>query len=404
MPLSKQSAFVQTAGFPLPEKALPSTGTATLAVLFVDYRDAVAGHSTHEEADPALRIMEEYLEASSYQQLDIDFRPLHRWLRASHDHAHYGALSALDLRGEDDTPVGADIVAEAVALADDEVDFTGVDVVMVVGPSSHLGGGAGGDLSSVSTDEGPHGQRLLVNNFAEYPRGGVGNWGRTALHEFLHLLGLPDLYPYDASRAGESLAASGENRVLIAFGALGLRAYVPVEDDQAIPQFVLASEMLAWSRWQLGWLDAEQTRCATEDEATVTLSPVADPGSATAMAAVPLSETEILVVESRRSIGYDSDMTLMAESDWRGVGYVPGPALLAEGVLVYTVDAAVESGSLPVRLAYDSDNAYIGSYPLLSDSPVLGVGQSVTVRGYTITVVSDDGATHTVTIAKADDA
>ena len=35
--------------------------------------------------------------------------------------------------------------------------------------------------------------------------------------------------------------------------------------------------------------------------------------------------------------------------------------------------------------------------------PVLDVGESVMVRGYTITVIADDGDTHTVTISKTDD-
>ena len=37
------------------------------------------------------------------------------------------------------------------------------------------------------------------------------------------------------------------------------------------------------------------------------------------------------------------------------------------------------------------------------ESPILTVGESVTVRGYTITVIADDGDTHTVIISKTDD-
>ena len=38
------------------------------------------------------------------------------------------------------------------------------------------------------------------------------------------------------------------------------------------------------------------------------------------------------------------------------------------------------------------------------DYPILTVGDRVTVRGHTITVVADDGNTHTVTIAKVSEA
>ena len=59
-----------------------------------------------------------------------------------------------------------------------------------------------------------------------------------------------------------------------------------------------------------------------------------------------------------------------------------------------TVDAALESGMLPVKLTSDTGDGQLEHYPVLT------VGASVTVRGYTITVVADAGDTHTVTIAK----
>lgn len=63
-------------------------------------------------------------------------------------------------------------------------------------------------------------------------------------------------------------------------------------------------------------------------------------------------------------------------------------------VLVYTVDASLGSGDLPLKVAGDSGNGQV------DDFPVLGVGESVTVRGYTITVTADDGDTHTITITR----
>ena len=131
--------------------------------------------------------------------------------------------------------------------------------------------------------------------------------------------------------------------------------------------------MLAWSRWQLGWLQDDQVRCVAGDDATVVLEPVAaDPGTGTAMAAVPLTPNEAIVIESRRLIGRDKGR------------------LIEEGVLVYEVNASISTGNLPIKVIGVPD----GGFPLLE------VGESVTVRGYAITVVADDGDTHTVTIAK----
>ena len=61
---------------------------------------------------------------------------------------------------------------------------------------------------------------------------------------------------------------------------------------------------------------------------------------------------------------------------------------------VYTVDSFVESGELPVKFAGDSGNGQV------ADFPVLDVGDSVTVHGYTITVTADDGDIHSVSITR----
>ena len=50
--------------------------------------------------------------------------------------------------------------------------------------------------------------------------------------------------------------------------------------SQANPGYITylePHEMLAWSRWQLGWLDATQVRCIGGSHATVTLSPISQP-------------------------------------------------------------------------------------------------------------------------------
>ena len=139
--------------------------------------------------------------------------------------------------------------------------------------------------------------------------------------------------------------------------------------------------MLAWSRWQLGWLDDPQVQCVRRAAGQRSSSAQSPPrATGPQWPQCRYRDTEVIVIESRRSTDYDS-----------------GEALLAEGVLVYTVDAAINSGLLPVKLAGDPGNAHFDDYPLLA------VGESVTVRGYTITVVADDGDTHTVTITRTGD-
>ncbi|WP_420445902.1 hypothetical protein [Candidatus Poriferisodalis sp.] len=87
-----------------------------------------------------------------------------------------------------------------------------------------------------------------------------------------------------------------------------------------------------------GWLGPDRVRCISEPDVTVTLAPVARPGEEVVMAAL------------------------------------------------------VSSGRLPMAVAGDSGDGQVDSFP------VLRRGESVTLRGYTITVIGDNDDTHTVTI------
>ena len=387
---------VTTAGFPLPRWAAPSTGTLRVAVVFVDFPDAAASHSTHREAELGLPYVEQYLEAASYGRFDVEFEPLHRWLRAVHPHAHY--LSPGVLSG---ARIARAINDEAVRLADPLFDFSDYDALMVVMPSSRFGGGNAG--GRVETQEGTV-VVTRINTFVHEPQEPY-RWGSTGAHELAHNLGLLDLYPYDDAPERPD-APGGMHWVEAEFGLMRLHAFfVASEYDERLAHewiqpsgrryirhrfYLDAAEMLAWSRWQLGWLDETQIRCVTGGVETVALAAAAEPGDGIAMAAVPLGAHEVIVVESRRKIGHDAGQPYVAPSGVR----TTFPALAAEGVLVYTVDASLGSGKLPIRVAQDSGDITVDDYPVLQP------GQSVTVRGYMITVISDDGDTHTVTISK----
>jgi len=368
-----------------------------VAVLFLDFPDVQATYSTEVEAAHGLPYAEQYLEAASYGRIDVEFVPLHGWLRAS-GQAHTYLV---------DTVVGDRRVrteTEAVQLADPRFDFTGIDIVMTVLPSAHFNAGDH-TTASAQTDEGVIGTMAKINTVPHPDLGEPEQWGTTAAHEVAHGLGLTDLYSYDARDDELPEAPANRRWVHSEFGLMGLRtAFTADPADRRLSFRVRlpgrtvtvynyslnAHEMLAWSRWQLGWLDESQVRCVTVPNVTVVLGPVADPGDEVAMVAVPLSNREVLVVESRRRIGFD------AGREYRDDEGVEGtlPVLAHEGVLVYTVDASRASGELPARLAGDRGDGLFDEYPLLTR------GQRVTVRGYTIRVTADHGTTHAVTITR----
>ena len=357
-----------SSGFPRVDVA-PNLGTLRVAVLFVDFPDAVAEHSTENESQQSLLYAERYLEAMSYGQLDVEFTPVHEWLRVRHGHEHYLT----------DPEMADSLNEDAVQLASDAIDVSDHDILLLVMPSSHFVGGTAGGATDVRGAIGlPYSH---VNSFSpsvgELRFVDIDTWGHVAAHEIGHNLGLVDLY--DA--VGDSRVGQPPDSLIRAeWGLMGFDVWLSPVYQQIDPR-----EMLAWSRWQLGWLHPSEIRCVTEPDATVNLSPVAKPNHGTAMAAIPISGREIVVIESRRRIGYDAREPEAAN----------GLAPTLEGVLVYTVDTAIGSGELPIKAANETREGFNDGLPFLT------VGESTDVYGYQIALESDDGETHVVHIARS---
>ena len=303
-----------TVGFPRPTW-VPSVGKLRIAVLFVDFPDGVADYSTREEAEhdeysfyrTNLVAIEEYLETASYGKLDVEMVPLHGWLRARHSlTAFLTDLGHEALKGA----VSEDISVEAVELALAEMDFSEIDVVVTVLPSAYFFGGLAGGAVQISDKLIPTVHiGLLLNHVINDT---AGPWGFAGTHELAHVLGLTDLYPknyFDIPYPPADM-----KWVTLEVGLMGLQGrYLAPRSATGGGGFDFGHSlyaMLAWSRWQLGWLEPSQIRCIVEPSATVTLSAIDQPGDGVAMIAVPVGETEVIVIESRRIRAFDRGVLL----------------------------------------------------------------------------------------------
>lgn len=391
-----------TAGFPLPTWSPTAVGPLQVAVLFADFPDAQAAYTTQHEAELGLPLMTRLLEEASYGRLDVSTKVRHGWLRVSRPSSDYLSEQTTDelvLPPDTETP---SLSREIVAAADPSFDFADSDVVLFVLPSSHFGGGqAGGNVMA----DGNLMQITYANSMPLSQPAGARSWGLVAAHEVAHALGLTDYYPYGDDHRRTPLT-NGQFWMRTVFGPMRLESYFPVSEGDshfeevrryadgrtqtATARHLQFDEMLAWSRWQLGWLDDDQVRCVTDSAATVELEPVAAPRGGTVMAVVPLSRSQVLVMESRRRLGFDS---VSPYTDSLGTRVTP-PGLPIEGVLAYTVDATLNAGELPLKIAGDSGDGTVDDFPLLES------GDSITIRGYTVSVTADSGQTHTVKITK----
>lgn len=370
-------------GFPIHSSYAPSTGALRVAVLFMEFPDARAAHSTQEELSRGnLQLTRDFFDDVSYGSLDIEFVPHHEWLRAPEDADHY--------LGVDGSVGSYEIAQEAASQALDDFDFTDIDALVTILPGTHFSGARlGGTIALTSEDD-----RLLaaaVNIFPDPSEG--ARWGGYLVPLTMTMLGAPHLGGPSVLASPDSQAIrpdlpSGHQWQSIRVGTQGFSARFPARFPVYVGDHL---EPPGWTRWQLGWLAPDQIACINRPEATVQLAPLAGSGEGTIMAAVPAAHNAIIVIESRRRIGYDR-----LSSAYRAaiVSGSADPALAGDRVLVYVVDPTERRRS--IRFAGDNGYGYLTRYPLLT------VGESVSVAGYTINVVADDGDTHTVTVIKSD--
>ena len=296
-----------SAGFPRPTW-VPSVGKLRIAVLFVDFPDGVADYSTRVEAEhfhstfgrTNFVAIEEYLETASYGKLDVELVPLHGWLRARHSLAAFLTdLGHEALKGV----VSEDISVEAVELVLAEMDFSEIDVVVTVLPSAYFFSGRFAGALQISDKLIPTVQIGLLPRVVSYDT--ALDWGILGAHELAHVLGLTDLYPKNQSGYQGIFdipyPPADMQWVWVEAGLMGLEGhYLAPESATRGFNYQAPIAMLAWSRWQLGWLEPAQIRCIVEPSATVTLTAIDQPGDGVAMIAVPVGETEVIVIESRR--------------------------------------------------------------------------------------------------------
>lgn len=335
-------------GFPKPTHKLPSVGTVKTIVLFADFSDVPASQTPEDLLAIISPQAEEFYRTNSYGVMNYVLEPHLTWLRLSQPSSFYGsAIGSYDGHLQ--------FIQEAVTLADADVDFSTADSVLVMVPPEAYAVGYGPAFGANPSEGYTADGKVFSNGVTS--GADLLNWGYLWLnHETGHTMFLPDLYAYNFDSANYD----DQHRFVGGFGLMGFIAGN-------------APEFFAFERWNLGWLEDSQIVCQTGNDQTTTLSAIETAGGTKAVI-VPLGETKVLVVESRRALGYDAN-------------------LKKAGALVYVVDTSIYSGEGTMEVFPKLEND-----PYYDNSP-LAVGESVTVQGVTITVIeaTDEGDTVKVT-------
>ncbi|MEV0375515.1 M6 family metalloprotease domain-containing protein [Streptomyces sp. NPDC050636] len=333
------------------------SGNIKVAMIFVDFPDAVAGDESAADDAAQLTPGADWLWDASYGKAWLDITQHQRWVRMPHNSTDYGYERGMTHEQHEA------YVKDAVTAADADVDFSQYDMVYVV-PTKKASA-----ISHTPTYVYQPGTEGVVADGSKVKWAvtfgqDMWHWGKKVVaHETGHTFGLPDLYAFDKG--------DDEHRFVGGWDVMGLIG-------GAGPQY------FAWHSWKLGWTDDSQVVCrASAGSDTVDLTAV-EYGSGTKMAVVPTGPTTAYVVESRRKVQGDD-------------------GVCSTGALVYKVDSSVKTGEGPIRVMDAKPNATPASNCRPLDDAPYWAGESFTddAAGVRIEVLSADSDGETVRITKS---
>ena len=315
--------LVHGLGVPRPENRLPNKGTLNFKVLFAKSSGSTVANE--KSAQDLYKKLQPEIVSSFYNQVSngsiqkIQFEPYYSWIE-------FDKLESLkDAAGDEIKLVESEwrtFVSKTLETVESQIDFTNSDGVMIIldPNSSYL------RLGYAMTDEFTVDGKK-ISNVVMLGRAYVQVGLRSpylVIHELGHLFGLPDLYSYiDAFRTNQD--------------STDTVAYFSVMNKAAVGGI----GYFGWEKYILGWLDDPQVICHKAGEVMGNLVPLTKTNGLK-MIAVPISSSQVLVVENRTKEGIDK--------------MIPNP-----GIIAYVVDSSIESGKNPIKVLNDKKPIKIGS-------------------------------------------
>lgn len=314
--------LVHGLGVPRPENRLPNKGTLNFKVLFAKSSGSTVANE--KSAQDLYKKLQPEIVSSFYNQVSngsvqkIQFEPYYSWIEFDKLESLQDAAGAEISRVESEWRT---FVSKTLENADSQIDFSKSDgVIIILDPnSSYLRLGYG--LTDEHTVDGKKISSVVILGRA-YVQVGLRS-PYLVIHEFGHLFGLPDLYSFlDSTDTADYFSIMNKAAV----GGIGY---------------------FGWEKFILGWVDDPQIICHKTGEVVGNLVPLTKTNGLK-MIAVPISSSQVLVVENRTKEGIDK--------------MIPNP-----GIIAYVVDASIEGGKNPIKLLNDKKPIKIGSSFIYND-------------------------------------
>lgn len=322
----------------------PVIGVVRIIVLAVEFDDKAFNLTVSDLNFTFFHRLSDYVTSISYGKLRIE-GTVAGIFRLPELMSTYGADNGL-IDGDPTTGVRTyQVVDDALKVADPSVDFSNYQYLMIV----HAGQGQESNpkitqnIWSVAyvggitfkTDERSYDRAAIVPESEGRDAAVLGPYA----HEFLHLLGLPDLYNTEDARTGDA----GKWDVM----ARGLWNGNPPGSAPSHPT--------AWSKALLGWIEPEQiAEISSGQNCTAYIDPVERRSSNLKAVKIPLSESLYYMTEYRsRALdsGLPDEGVLITLIDLRGT--VSGGVMTIISTHGNTANAPLKLGEYYVNNAGD---------------------------------------------------
>ena len=323
-------------GFPVSSISLNSTGTVNLAIIYTTYTDAPGDNRAFKEySEIQFPNAAKFYSNSSYGKLNLNLITNNKYYNISKSSASY------NLEAMNQTSNFAGVAEDAVNAAKNDYDFSKIDAIFVVMPST-----------SKAVDLGAFGTNIQIGNKGFYqamngafinPSTKVRVHERYLTHEIGHNFGL--IHPLLQDR-GYALSVMHWEQS-------------PVSD------------LFGWEKFLLSWIEPTQVDCLTAIPTSQIISYVEGSGIKSLnkkLMVIKISEYKLIVIESRRKSELD-DLTQKEE-----------------GLLLYEVDLNLGSDKGTVKLVTNgSPMKNFNGQSLLVGT--LQEGESITVDGVQVKVL-----------------
>jgi len=366
----------QAVGFPVSKSTLPIQGEVNIIAAMVAFDDAPAPDLTADEFfEPQLEKITQWSDFWSQGKLRYEFQMVEDWVTVPVNHTDY------PINSRDDYPTSrtnsARVIQEVINALPDDLDYAGADGFLVYwspGIDEFVSDVAvrGDEGVTLQTPDGPRGMFFWSGNNWHYRDTGAitaemkKNYTWSTWIYFMLL------------SQGLMLHSPGNG------WATGL-------GTSQVPNPDFSGAITVWDAFRMGWVSDDQVHCVTpEDIEAGPLQVMVTPQEVFAgerkTIIIPVDRSsDVVVIESRRSVGY---------SEWRGGD---------SGLLVYTVNPSVGTVDLmsqeSQRSCGNTDDFSKWAYYLYPDSVDMNLldcndfraafvreGDTLTHRGITISL------------------